>query len=61
MTQPAEKTISFIAACKRFFGMQPGQTLTQFGEELRQLTDADRAEMLPQLAEALGVTVVLTK
>ena len=45
--------MKFVQACLRFFGRKEGQTLAQFGEEVRQLTPADRAELTPMLAEAL--------
>ena len=31
---------------KRFFGLQPGETLTEFATELKALTTADRAELI---------------
>lgn len=51
------ETVTFMAACRRFFGMKPGQTLTQFAEEVRGLTEEDRKELAPLMSEALGVTV----
>jgi hypothetical protein len=36
------QTTSFMAACKDFFGFKPGQTLTEFRDEIKELTPADR-------------------
>ena len=38
----AEKSGSFVAAMKDFFGFKEGQTLTQFSAELKHLDDNDR-------------------
>lgn len=46
--------LSFTAAISRYFGKKPGQTLTEFGNELKALTDADKAELLPMLEKELG-------
>lgn len=37
--------MTFIAACKTFFGFKEGQSLTDFGKEIRDLTPADREEI----------------
>ena len=37
--------VSFAAACRSFFGFLPGQTLGQFGAELKTLTNEDRIEI----------------
>ena len=36
---------SFVGACMDFFGKKPGQTLTEFGAEIKALTEKDRAEI----------------
>ena len=54
--QDGSKTFSFLAAMKDFFGMQPGQSLKDFGAELKKLTDEDRAEFKAGL-EANGYTI----
>lgn len=36
---------SFAGACKDFFGLHPNQTLLEFRDEVKALTDADRAEI----------------
>ena len=51
------ETISFMSAALRFFGMLPNQTKLQFGQEVKALTPADRAEMTPGLEQALGVNI----
>ena len=50
-------TISFVSACVRFFGKLPGQTNLDVGKEVKALTPKDRADMLPGLEQALGVTI----
>lgn len=42
---------SFVAACKEFFGFKPGQTLKEFGEELKGLTHDDKMEIAAGLRE----------
>jgi hypothetical protein len=37
--------MSFVKACKEFFGFKPEQKLAQFAEELKALTAKDRAEL----------------
>lgn len=39
------KKLTFMGACKDFFGLKPGQTALQFGQEIKALTDADKAEI----------------
>jgi hypothetical protein len=39
------KKLTFMAACRDFFGVREGQTAMDFGKELKQLTEADRAEI----------------
>jgi hypothetical protein len=39
------KKFTFMAACRDFFGLHHGQTAMEFGKELKQLTEADRAEI----------------
>lgn len=41
----ADKEMSFVTACKDFFGYKPGQTLGEFMNEVRMLTDADKDEL----------------
>jgi hypothetical protein len=39
------KKLTFMGACRDFFGLKEGQSAMDFGKELKQLTDADRAEI----------------
>lgn len=39
-----QKTLTFTARCKDFFGLHPGETITQFVAEMKALTPADKAE-----------------
>jgi len=39
------ETVSFMSACKDFFGLKPDQKPLEFGKELQALTNADRAEI----------------
>lgn len=51
------KKLTFMAACRDYFGLMPGQTAMDFGKELKQLSDADRAEIKAGL-EANGYEIV---
>lgn len=56
--------LTFVAAARKYFGFKEdgykGKTgLSSFGEEIKELTPADRAEMAPQLAAVLGEEVTL--
>ena len=35
----------FVVACKKFFGMHPGQTLPEFTHEIKALTEQDREDL----------------
>ena len=43
---------SFVAACKNFFGFKEGQTLSEFGAELKTLTHEDKMEIAKGLRDA---------
>ena len=49
--------MSFVGAAKKFFGYKDGQTLKEFSEELKKLTEQDRKDLTPMLEEALGVEI----
>lgn len=51
--------IGFTVACKKFFGIKPGQELKDFSTEVRMLTQKDREEMAPSLSVVLGTEVSL--
>lgn len=44
--------VSFVSACRTFFGLKPGQTLTQFSQEIKALSPADRAYFVREFAKA---------
>jgi len=41
----ADKEMSFVAACKDYFGYKPGQTLGEFMNEVRACTEADKEDL----------------
>lgn len=45
------KKLSFLAACREFFGTKEGQTALEFAKEVRQLNDADRVEIAAGLLQ----------
>lgn len=47
------KELSFMQACRDFFGMKSGQTTMQFAAECKELTPDDRKEIAAGL-EATG-------
>jgi hypothetical protein len=51
------KKLTFMAACRDFFGLKDGQTAMEFGKELKQLTDKDREEIKAGLA-AIGYEII---
>jgi hypothetical protein len=53
------ETHGFAWAAKKFFGLKPGQTLREFGDELKPLTAADRKELAALMGEELGCIVTV--
>ena len=51
--QPAR---SFTGQVRAYFGMKPGQTLSEFGREIKELSDADRKWFTEQF-NAIGYPV----
>lgn len=51
------KKMTFMAACRDYFGMLPGQTSLDFGKEIKALTTDDRAEIKAGL-EKLGYEIL---
>ena len=47
---------TFAAACNSFFGRHPGQNLSQFQAELKELDDADRAYFKREFAK-IGIEI----
>lgn len=48
--------MSFLAACREYFGMKPQQAPVDFLKELKALSEADRAEIKKDL-EANGYVI----
>ena len=48
--------VSFTAACNNYFGRKPGQSLMEFQQELKALTQEDR-EYLKREFKKVGVEV----
>jgi len=46
MSEQILKQVTFIMACRDFFGMKQGQTLQEFATEVKQLTPEDRKDMI---------------
>lgn len=40
---------TFVVAMKKYFGLKPGQALSEFAQELKSLTEADRHEFATML------------
>lgn len=51
------KKLTFMAACKDYFGLKPGQTSLEFGKEIKELSQADREEIKAGL-ESQGYEIV---
>lgn len=51
--------MTFTKACMEFFGKLPGEKTVDFANGMKALTDEDRLEMAPQLANELGETVTV--
>ncbi len=48
---------TFMAACRDFFGLKPGQTSLEFGKEIKELTPEDRKEISAGLTN-LGYEII---
>lgn len=51
------KKLTFMMACRDFFGLHSGQTNMQFAQEVKALTDADKTEIRAGL-EKLGYEII---
>lgn len=40
------KPMTFVAACRNFFGLKQGQTLQEFAAEIRALTPGDKLDLV---------------
>lgn len=52
-----KRTLTFMAACREFFGQREGTTALDFGKEVKALTPDDRKEMAPQLEKLLDADI----
>jgi len=50
------KKHTFMSACRDFFGTKEGQTAMDFGKELKELNEKDRAEIKEGL-QSLGYEI----
>lgn len=48
--------MNFMMACKKFFGMKEGQSLSQFTAEVRELSEKDKKELAELLTQKLHET-----
>lgn len=46
MSEENLKLVTFIQACKLFFGLLPNETLLEFMSEVKKLTPDDKAELI---------------
>lgn len=46
MSEEVLKHVTFIMACRSFFGMKPGQTLQEFAAEIRALSLEDKTAFI---------------
>ena len=51
------KRMTFMAACRDYFGLFPDQKPLDFGREVKALTDDDRKEIIAGL-EKLGYEII---
>jgi hypothetical protein len=56
---PSTTRMSFVTACHTYFGRKPGQSLLEFGAELKALSPQDRRELARHLSVELGTEVAL--
>lgn len=48
------KLMTFIMACRTYFGLKPSQTLQEFAAEIRELNEADRKYLI-ELFKTIGI------
>ena len=48
--------MSFIVACKKFFGMKIGQSLTDFANEIKAISDKEKAELTHEF-QTVGIEI----
>jgi len=49
--------MSFVEAMRDYFGLLPGQTMSQFFQEIKVLSDTERAEFKAMLA-TVGYVII---
>lgn len=54
------ENVTFVVACKKFFGFRPGMVLADFAAELKALTPADVADLKAEFPK-VGYNVVENK
>lgn len=47
---PGQKQ-SFVSACKAYFGLKPGQKLSEFGDEIKALSHEDKMQLADGLRQ----------
>lgn len=53
------KQVTFIVACREFFGLLPGQTLAEFSKEIKALTVKDRTDLI-EMFRTVGLDATKT-
>jgi len=48
------KEMTFVAACRQFFGMLPNETLQEFVAELKALTPQDKLDLI-EMFKSVGI------
>lgn len=51
------KDKSGLVVLKEYFGLQPGQTITGFNEEVKKLKEEDKLELIIGAAKEMGYTI----
>lgn len=51
------KKMTFVAACNDYFGKKPAQTLMEFRDELKLLSDKDKADP-SEMFKTVGYEIV---
>lgn len=51
--------MTFISACRKFFGIKDGQTLQQFASEIKELTAQDKLDLI-EMFKTVGIDATKT-
>jgi hypothetical protein len=57
MVQGEQQRMAFTSACLKYFGKKEGQSNTDFMQEVRALSEKDRAD-LTALFPTVGITII---